>query len=338
MARRWRWPPETLVPPCAIARLEPAGHAPRRSRRPGRSRAPPTSPRRWRRACRSAGCSRPCPENRYGRCGTRPMRPPEQLGVEVAHVDAVDQHAPAGGVEQAGDQVTSVVLPAPVLPMIAVGLARRGGKEMSVSTGCVGARVAGSRTSRNSSCAAPGDSGTGRAGGTTEDVGVEHLLMRSAQTAARGIMISHERGHHHRHQDLHQVAEERRQRADLHLARCRSGWRRTSSTATLETLRMSMTIGNISAISRPARSAVSVRSALARRSARRLVRLADEGPHHPDAGDLLAQHPVDLVDALLHEPELRHHLADDQRRRRAASTGTLTSDQPGQRRRPRAAP
>ena len=30
---------------------------------------------------------------------------PQQLGVEVAHVDAVDEHAARGGVEQAGDQV-----------------------------------------------------------------------------------------------------------------------------------------------------------------------------------------------------------------------------------------
>ena len=39
----------------------------------------------------------------------------------------------------------------------------------------------------------------------------------------------------------------------------------------------------------------------------RLVRLADERAHDPDAGDLLAQHPVDPVDALLHQPELRDH-------------------------------
>ena len=35
----------------------------------------------------------------------------------------------------------------------------------------------------------------------------------------------------------------------------------------------------------------------------RLVRLADERADHPDAGDLLAQHPVDGVDPGLHEPE-----------------------------------
>jgi hypothetical protein len=40
------------------------------------------------------------------------------------------------------------------------------------------------------------------------------------------------------------------------------------------------------------------------------VPLADEGAHDPDAGDLLAQHPVDLVDARLHRPEARQHPGD----------------------------
>ncbi len=64
---------------------------------------------------------------------------------------------------------------------------------------------------------------------------------------------------------------------------------------------MTITVGNISAISRPALSAVSVRASFAWRTVP-LVGLADEGPHHADAGDLLAQHPVDEVDPLLHAP------------------------------------
>ena len=43
-----------------------------------------------------------------------------------------------------------------------------------------------------------------------------------------------------------------------------------------------------------------------------LVGLADEGPHDAHAGDLLAQHLVDAVDALLHDLELRHHPHDDE--------------------------
>ena len=38
-----------------------------------------------------------------------------------------------------------------------------------------------------------------------------------------------------------------------------------------------------------------------------LVLVADERADHPDAGDLLAQHPVDAVDADLHRPEQRPH-------------------------------
>ena len=61
------------------------------------------------------------------------------------------------------------------------------------------------------------------------------------------------------------------------------------STPTLETLTMNSSIGNISAISRPAFSDTSVSWSLTP-SKRSTSRLAHEGPHDPDAGDLLAQH------------------------------------------------
>ena len=121
MASRWRWPPDTLVPPWAMRRVEPAGHGARRSRRPGRPRAPPTSRRRWRRACRSAGCSRTVPENRYGFCGTRPMRLHSTSGSRSRTSTPSTSTAPVGGVEQAGDQVERASsCPTPVLPMMAV--------------------------------------------------------------------------------------------------------------------------------------------------------------------------------------------------------------------------
>src|SRR5690606_6725375 len=41
--------------------------------------------------------------------------------------------------------------------------------------------------------------------------------------------------------------------------------------------------------------------------------LAHERPHHADATDLLAHYLVDAVDALLHEPETRHHTRGDER-------------------------
>ena len=67
------------------------------------------------------------------------------------------------------------------------------------------------------------------------------------------------------------------------------------------------TVGNIDDISRPARSETSVRSCVGLAEALLLLRLAHERAHDADAGDLLAQHAVDLVDALLHQPERRHH-------------------------------
>ena len=78
-------------------------------------------------------------------------------------------------------------------------------------------------------------------------------------------------------------------------------------TAMLETLKKNMMIGNISASSRPTRSAVSVSSAFARPKRSPLEVLADEGANHPDAADLLSQHPVEHIDPGLHLAELRHH-------------------------------
>ena len=86
-------------------------------------------------------------------------------------------------------------------------------------------------------------------------------------------------------------------------------WPPNQSTATLETLTTSMTVGNISAISRPTASDTSVSSVLASPNRSLLVLVADERPDDPDAGDLLAHHPVDPVDALLHAAEQRAHPA-----------------------------
>ena len=75
--------------------------------------------------------------------------------------------------------------------------------------------------------------------------------------------------------------------------------------ATLDTFSMSITVGNMNAMSRPARSEVIGELVVRVREALGFVGLADERPHDPDAGDLLAQHLVDAVDPLLHLLELR---------------------------------
>ena len=83
------------------------------------------------------------------------------------------------------------------------------------------------------------------------------------------------------------------------------------STATLDPLMSRFTIGEHRRHqpARPQRGGGEVGVGLA--EPLRLLGLADEGPHDADAGDLLAEHPVDLVDLVLHLAERRHHLADD---------------------------
>ena len=45
------------------------------------------------------------PENRIRLLRHVPDLAPQQVGVEAAHVDAVDQHRALGGIEQPGDEV-----------------------------------------------------------------------------------------------------------------------------------------------------------------------------------------------------------------------------------------
>ncbi len=120
IASRWRWPPETLVPPWAIGASSPSGIA------STKSRACATSS-----ACHSSlvgGVRVAVAQVARDRAGeqVRPLRDqpdpaPQHVGVELAHVDAVDEHAaPPVTSNSRGIRETSVVLPAPVLPMIAV--------------------------------------------------------------------------------------------------------------------------------------------------------------------------------------------------------------------------
>ena len=172
------------------AGLEAAGHGPARSRRPGRPRAPPTSPPRWRRACRSGGCWRPCPENRYGLCGTSPIwfhsksgsssrtsTPSTSTSPLVAskrRAMSFDQRrlAGAGAADDGGG------LPGPGLEGD-VARARRARRPGS------GTRRRGARTEPWSST-----SRIGVAGGTTDGSVSSTSWMRPADTAERGIIDS----------------------------------------------------------------------------------------------------------------------------------------------------
>jgi hypothetical protein len=120
-----------------------------------------------------------------------------------------------------------------------------------------------------------------------------------------------ERRHHHRHQDLHQVVEERGQRADLHLPR-------------VDPVRAEPQHGHAGRVQdqHHRREDHRLQPADAQRRVGEIVvggaepaglrGLADERADDPDAGQLLAQHAVDLVDALLHQAEQRHHPGHDQ--------------------------
>ncbi len=88
-----------------------------------------------------------------------------------------------------GTSDSSVVLPAPVLPMIAVVSPAPARNEMSRSTGAA-APGYWNATSRSSTSAWVSSSVTGRCGGTTDDSVSSTSTIRSAQTAARGTIIS----------------------------------------------------------------------------------------------------------------------------------------------------
>ena len=82
-------------------------------------------------------------------------------------------------------------------------------------------------------------------------------------------------------------------------------------TPTLATFDTTITSGNIAAIHRPARTDHRGEVVVGLGEPLGLVGLADERTDHPDAGDLLAEHPVDVVEPLLDEPERRDHVGDD---------------------------
>ena len=157
------------------------------------------------------------PENRYGFCGTRPTASGQQRRVELAHVDAVDEHRAAGGVEQPRDQVEQRGLAAAGAADDRGDLAGPRDQVDAAQHRLLGAGVAELDVAQLQ-VAVPVERGApGSVGGTTLDVGVEHLLDALGADLGPRHHHEHEGRHHDRHQDLHQVAEERGQRADLHL-------------------------------------------------------------------------------------------------------------------------
>jgi hypothetical protein len=76
------------------------------------------------------------PENRYGRCGTRPIRDQSASGASSRTSTPSTSTLPLVASNRRGTRLTSVVLPAPVLPTMAVVRPAVVVKEMSLSTDC----------------------------------------------------------------------------------------------------------------------------------------------------------------------------------------------------------
>ena len=192
IASRWRWPPDTFVPPWVIGASSPSSIASTKSR-----------PWAISSACQSSSSvASGVAEAQVAGDGAReqerllrdePDPAPQVLAAHLADVDAVDQHLAAGGVVEARDQVDQRRLaaagaaddrgrlarsgaerdvragPAPRRPGSGTrrrGTRRRraGGPDRSGVTGCSGSRIVGS-VSRTS-------------------------WIRPAETAARGIRMN----------------------------------------------------------------------------------------------------------------------------------------------------
>ena len=97
-------------------------------------------------------------------------------------------------------------------------------------------------------------------------------------------------------------------------------WAPNHTIATLAPLMISIMLGNVSANSRVTASVVAVEVGVGLGEACLLVTGAHERAHHPDAGEVLAQHPVQTVDLELHRAEERHgtpqHEPDDHEHQR----------------------
>ncbi len=136
----------------------------------------------------TAGCSRPCPRTgtaaagRARSCSTaRPDRGRARRRRRPSTVPSVLSN-------RRRIRLTSVVLPAPVLPTIAVVWPGAVANETSLSTGCSAPGIVEARRRSNSSAPGVTTSRTGSTGGTTLGSVSSTSWMRSAETEARGII------------------------------------------------------------------------------------------------------------------------------------------------------
>ena len=239
------------MPPWAIGASRPAGMASTKSA-PAPPPARPTARRRWPPGCRTAG-STPRSGEEVGPLRHEADAAPERLRVEIAHVDAVDQHVTAGDVVEPRHHRQQRGLPAPVLPMTADVLPGRAGEGDVAQHRCVGTGVA-ERGPVELQPPVAAARGTGPPGERPRP-GLEDLPDPVGADRGPREHHRHEGGHHDRHEDLHQVGEERGERADLHLAGVDAP-APNQSTATLDTFRPASPSGRSAPAAGPARSAV----------------------------------------------------------------------------------
>ena len=129
------------------------------------------------------------PENRYGFCGTSPIRAHSSSGSRPAYVDPVDAHLAAGDVEQPRHQVHQRRLAGAGGADDRGRLAGPGGEGQVPQHRLLGTGI-GELHAAELQLAAPRSTVTGSAGGTTEVSVSSTSAIRSAHTDARGIMIS----------------------------------------------------------------------------------------------------------------------------------------------------
>ena len=188
IARRWRWPPETLLPPCAIGRVETVGH---RLDEGARLRdlegAPQLLVGGVGLAVTQVGGDRPAEE-------VRPLRDeadePGEASSSISRTStpSIVTEPPVTS-NRRGTRLTSVVLPEPVLPITAVtspGLATRSTPR---STGSSAPGYRNSTPSRRSRPSSP--STRDRRGWRHHRRSVSSTSsMRSAHASARGNMTN----------------------------------------------------------------------------------------------------------------------------------------------------
>ena len=218
IASRWRWPPDTLVPPWAMRAFSPPSMSATKSRPCAISSACQSSA--------SVASSRPnrrleatVPAKRKGRCGTRPIvfhswsRSASRTSTPLTRTE------PPVDVEQARDERDERGLAGAGRADDRDGLAGLGPERDALEHGVLGAGVGELDIAELDRCRPRGTSPTGFVGARERRLAREHLADALGRHGRARDHDRRERGHEHAAEDQADVLHEGEQRADL--ARCR---------------------------------------------------------------------------------------------------------------------